>query len=449
MNGHSSYRLVCGRGEFHTLAIAAALLTIPTSPTARGAQAFYPFDAAPIVSTVDGTFVDCPLDQLGAENLCNGALQTMQFRRVALRNGSYGVDVNGDGVRDGTLTLDAELLSEVYRLPDGRYHYMWQLSNLGLGAFIGFQGNNTPQFAISPDVPLLGSAGLDRIPGSGDDPASVLAARTSLDSEYPPGSEAWGIVVNPATGLVGTMLAPLSDVSGPPASILSLTPNPARIGASRMLIAGIDDVDTGNSTIAGTSFRIDAGPWVPMAATDGLFDEVIESVQATLPEQSSADVQEVCVRGTDSRGNTGSPDCVLSVSYDSSGGFATGGGWIDAVDAMDHIGFVAKYQKGSDRPQGQLEFQSNSINLHASSFEWLVVSGTEALLKGAGLINGMGAYGFLLHVIDDPSGDRIRMQVWNAANQQVVYDNETGTEPLQLPTTPLANGQVIVHPSKK
>jgi hypothetical protein len=96
------------------------------------------------------------------------------------------------------------------------------------------------------------------------------------------------------------------------------------------------------------------------------------------------------------------------VLYDASGGFVTGGGWIDspqgaclrapctqATLGKANFGFVSKYKKGQSTPDGNTEFQfkAGDINFHSEDYEWLVVAGAKAQFKGTGTINGSGNYG--------------------------------------------------------
>jgi hypothetical protein len=120
------------------------------------------------------------------------------------------------------------------------------------------------------------------------------------------------------------------------------------------------------------------------------------------------------------------------VVYDPSGGFVTGGGWIDSpsgaykadlsLTGKANFGFVAKYKKGANVPDGntQFQFKAGDLNFHSSSYEWLVVAGTNAQFKGEGTINGQGSYRFMIWA-DDDNPDTFRIQIWG--DNGVVYDN--------------------------
>jgi hypothetical protein len=119
------------------------------------------------------------------------------------------------------------------------------------------------------------------------------------------------------------------------------------------------------------------------------------------------------------------------VIYDPSGGFVTGGGWIDsppgayAADPMltgkANFGFVSKYKKGASVPTGNTEFhfKAGDLNFHSSSYDWLVVNqgGTNAQFKGSGTINGAAAptgadYQFMIWAGDDDPDD-FRIKIWH------------------------------------
>jgi hypothetical protein len=141
------------------------------------------------------------------------------------------------------------------------------------------------------------------------------------------------------------------------------------------------------------------------------------------------------------------PDTTMVVVYDPSGGFVTGGGWIDSAgsgclqlcvgaEGKANFGFVAKYKKGASVPTGNTEFQfkAGDLNFHSDTYQWLVVNqgGANAQYKGDGTINGDLApngevYKFMLWAGDgDPGGDdTFRIRIWyeEGDNENVVYDN--------------------------
>ncbi len=138
------------------------------------------------------------------------------------------------------------------------------------------------------------------------------------------------------------------------------------------------------------------------------------------------------------------------VVYDPSGGFVTGGGWIDSPVNADYqymqvggkatFGFVAKYKKGANVPDGNtvFQFKAGDLSFYSSSYEWLVVAGNTAQFKGEGTINGEGSYKFMI-TADDDNPDTFRIKIWYEENgsEIVVYDNGSQQS--------LGGGSIVVH----
>jgi len=152
--------------------------------------------------------------------------------------------------------------------------------------------------------------------------------------------------------------------------------------------------------------------------------------------------------------------CTLTVVYNPSAGFVTGGGWIDspagAYKAEESLtgkatfGFVSKYQKGASIPNGNtaFEFDLAGLAFSSTSYEWLVVNqgGTNAQFKGSGLVNGVAdpngnAYKFMLWA-GDGSPDTFHIRIWweDATGEHAVYDNGTAQA--------IGTGNIVVHTGK-
>lgn len=147
--------------------------------------------------------------------------------------------------------------------------------------------------------------------------------------------------------------------------------------------------------------------------------------------------------------------CIIVVVYDPTGGFVTGGGWIDSppgaymVDewlaGRVNFGFVSKYKKGATVPTGQTEFvfHTGDLNFHSSSYDWLVVTGSDyARFKGTGTINGSGDYKFMLWA-GDGEPDTFRIKIWEEISdvEVPIYDNGFDQ--------PIGGGSITVHKGKK
>ncbi len=110
------------------------------------------------------------------------------------------------------------------------------------------------------------------------------------------------------------------------------------------------------------------------------------------------------------------------------------------------FGFVAKYKKGADVPDGQTEFvfRAADLNFHSSCYDWLVVTGSDyAKFKGTGTINGIGDYKFMLWTgdgTDTDGADTFRIKIWEEdgfGNETVIYDNGMDQA--------IGGGSIVVH----
>jgi len=251
-------------------------------------------------------------------------------------------------------------------------------------------------------------------------------------------------------------VARVSDAEGPITSDMVALTNPVAVNTDGVvLMANVDDTTTGGSNIESAEYTLDGTNWCPMAAQDGAFDSVSETVTATFTAPAIAGIYGIAVFGTDVVLNVGDPELIMLVVYDPDGGFVTGGGWIDSplgaytpsdpddddLTGKANFGFVSKYKKGAEVPTGQTEFvfQAGDLNFHSSSYDWLVVTGSDyAMFKGIGTINGSGEYKFMLWAGDrDP--DTFRIKIWTEVDdvETIVYDNGMDQE--------IGGGSIVVH----
>lgn len=125
---------------------------------------------------------------------------------------------------------------------------------------------------------------------------------------------------------------------------------------------------------------------------------------------ASTGIFSVTMTVTDQNGASGTSTALQVVVYDPSAGFVTGGGWftpdpqtcVCTPGSKATFGFVSQYKKGTSVPTGNQEFQYkvDNVNLHSTSFDWLVVSGPQAQFHGTGTINGAGSFKFRVTVRD-------------------------------------------------
>ncbi|MDN5309164.1 MAG: hypothetical protein PWP14_558 [Methanolobus sp.] len=152
------------------------------------------------------------------------------------------------------------------------------------------------------------------------------------------------------------------------------------------------------------------------------------------------------------------------VVYDPSGGFVTGAGWIyspagaytdaPSIEGKATFGFVSKYEKKAAALTGNTEFEFKIADLKfkSTSYDWLVIAGSQAKYKGSGTINGAGDYGFMLSAVDGAvkgdSVDKFRIKIWDKASGEIVYDNEVGVSEDEEPSTAIGGGSIVIRKAK-
>jgi hypothetical protein len=154
------------------------------------------------------------------------------------------------------------------------------------------------------------------------------------------------------------------------------------------------------------------------------------------------------------------------VVYDPDGGFVTGGGWIDspvgaslafpAAVGKANFGFVSKYKKGSNVPEGQTEFQfkAGDLDFHSSAYDSgsLVVQNFKAQYRGTGAVNGQVGYSFVLTAYDGQVNggggiDKFRMKITRINDNAVIYDNRRGvSDDMDIADpTAISGGSIVIH----
>ncbi|HEX4980771.1 MAG TPA: hypothetical protein VFV63_03695 [Ilumatobacteraceae bacterium] len=94
--------------------------------------------------------------------------------------------------------------------------------------------------------------------------------------------------------------APPTDEIAPTITTPGRSPDPAIPGATVTVTATAAD----GVSVASAQMRLDGGAWTAMTAVDGAFGETSEAVTSTITAPPTAGSHQVCVRATDSSGNT-------------------------------------------------------------------------------------------------------------------------------------------------
>lgn len=145
------------------------------------------------------------------------------------------------------------------------------------------------------------------------------------------------------------------------------------------------------------------------------------------------------------------------VIYDPAAGNAFGGGWFASPEGAlisnpsatgkASFGFEVHYFKRATLPKGEIRFELKvgEFEFTALNYDYLVIDGSRAQMKGSGKITGFNSgIDFILTVIDNGDAtDLIRMKIYNKNTGEVYYDNQPGASDAASPNTP-ASGQSVI-----
>jgi hypothetical protein len=142
-------------------------------------------------------------------------------------------------------------------------------------------------------------------------PLTAPAIQGSYDYDFCiKGADVWGN----ATGAAVCTLVTLEVLDHADPLAIASDPGSVAYNQSLEISATISDSLTGGSPIQSAEYSLGGGGWTAMQAQDGVFDEYLEGVSATLTAPSTVGDYELCMRGTDSSGNLSTEDCtILSV----------------------------------------------------------------------------------------------------------------------------------------
>jgi probable HAF family extracellular repeat protein len=261
-------------------------------------------------------------------------------------------------------------------------------------------------------------------------------------------------VADLAGNMADVTVGPLNvDVTAPVPGAINVPTGPFAVGSTVSASAALTEATSGIAS-ATWDWNANAAAVLSPGATGG--DNVVGS-----HTYAAAGVYTVSLGVVDIAGNSGvvvfAPDYV--VIYDPSAGFVTGGGTIESppgafvedpsLTGRATFGFVSRYHRGANVPTGHTEFRFHMANFsfRSTSYEWLVVGGSQAQYRGLGTVNGSGTYGFLLTAVDgqelggNAGVDRFRIKIWrinpDGTEGAVVYDNGSMQS--------IASGNVIIH----
>lgn len=149
---------------------------------------------------------------------------------------------------------------------------------------------------------------------------------------------------------------------------------------------------------------------------------------------TAAGIYTVDVVLTDDDGAAAAAAFKSVIVTDANAGSVTGGGWIDTQAGKGTLVVNARYQKSG--LEGTVKFDVAGSGFTATTYEWLVVSGSTATVKGTGTVDGVSGYAYLV-TVNDATPDKFGIRIWNPATNAVLFDTTT--------PQPLAGGSITIH----
>lgn len=311
-------------------------------------------------------------------------------------------------------------------------------------------------------------------PYTGPEGASISLALSATDSDNDPLTYSWNL----GDGTTGTgPTPPANHVYADNGSYeITLTVSDGKGGTNTaQTTANISNVAPAVFSFSVPNAPIAIGPGgvtVPIATTfidpgsldthTATLDCGAVTVQSPAPNGTtsgtctftSAGVYSVKLTVTDKDGDSDSEvGYGRVVVYDAAAGWVTGGGWVEsAVGAYNAAATGSKLTFTVDARYtsattitGRLDFKVSGgrLDFRSTTLDWMVISSGVARLQGRGTLNGAGDYAFEIIAVDGSSTDAVRIRVWNATTNAVVFDSKPGAA--TDATTSLSGGSFQIH----
>ncbi|KUN86119.1 family 43 glycosylhydrolase [Streptomyces griseoruber] len=141
---------------------------------------------------------------------------------------------------------------------------------------------------------------------------------------------------------------------------------------------------------------------------------------------TSAGIRRPVVTVTDDDGASAGRTLPEIVVYDRSAGPVVGAG---AVGTRGFFTVAARYLPQAATPLGQVTYVSGParVKFRSTGLDWLVVSGSKAVVEGSGTVGGKKGYGFRVTATDNP--DTFAIRIWKKSDGTVVLDTGAGVKP--------------------
>lgn len=142
---------------------------------------------------------------------------------------------------------------------------------------------------------------------------------------------------------------------------------------------------------------------------------------------TSAGIRRPVITVTDDDGGSDSTTLPELIVYDRAAGPVVGAGTVSARIGPKQTGrasfsLMAGYLPGATAPAGAVtfDFRPARLKFRSSGLDWLVVSGSTAVVQGSGTFDGKSGYGFRVTTTDSP--DTFLIRIWKKSDGKVVYN---------------------------
>jgi PKD repeat protein len=278
--------------------------------------------------------------------------------------------------------------------------------------------------------------------GQYDDATGTTAVFHGVDD----GTYIVGLRVTDPAGASGTDTATVTVNNVPPTvGAITAPSGPLSIGTSINASAAFSDPGTLDTFTAAWSWGDGTTTSIPLGAGS-------TSTNAS-HTYTTGNIYTITLTVTDDDGGSGSSVFKYVIVFDPTKSLAANAKIVsppaayipNAAKTGDALSSAAgRYKSGV--PSGGTTFQFNAVpfSFNATSFQWVVVTTSgRGYMQGAGLVNGVAGYSFLLSVVDGVQ-DKFRFKVWNTATSIVVYDSQFGAPLDAAANISLVFGSVVL-----
>lgn len=208
---------------------------------------------------------------------------------------------------------------------------------------------------------------------------------------------------------VGNAAPALTSVTGPRA--------PLPVGRRTTVAVSFTDPGTADTHTCTVDWKDGTKPAAGKVISSGCLAE---------HTYTSAGIRRPVVTVTDDDGESVSRTLGEVVVYDRSAGPVMGAG---AVGTRGFFTVAARYLPQAVTPLGQVTYVSGParVKFRSTGLDWLVVSGSKAVLEGSGTVAGKKGYGFRVTATDNP--DSFAIRIWKKSDGTVVLDTGAGVKP--------------------